>query len=734
MVADRSKLPFRKNCEGYFTDGKGNILAKKSEEGIVMFPGGGIDDGESIEKGMIRETLEEAGAIVGELKKLGKLNLVWAPNWAKTEKQKKRYEIYQGDEMNFFSGPIKGFASEKSNEEDAWTDGKFMKLDEVIKWVESDLAREKDNEYRKAQLKFLKNLASDEELAIFGGKKSVTSESPHYIWPRITKKTEEAVLKQLHSSISIYDRSGIIEHLEKKFSEMHETKHALLTNSGTMALFSLFFGAGLKKGDEVICPAYTFHATITPLFFTGAIPVVADCKQDGNIDPADIKRKITKKTKAIIVTHMWGIPCDMDEIVKIAKENKLLLFEDCSHAHFSKYKGKYVGTFGDAAAFSLQGQKTLTGGEGGILITNNDDIFYKALLLGHYNKRCKKEIPDDNPIHKYALTGMGLKLRIHPLAAAIAHEQLDSVQTTIEIRDIIAKKIINELKDLKGIRVPELKDKESTWYSLVIQYVPEELDGIPFKKFYEALLEEGCAELDHPGSTMPLNITSLFQDPSLLFPNYAGELNYKEKDFPNAEKFYANALKLPVWHDLKDMKIVESYIHAFKKVIKNYKELLNNQEESTRMENMDYKEKMNLLDELITTAKKEGVQKIVVGAVIKKKEKVLLLKRPQDDFMGGINELPSGNLEDGENLEEGLVREVKEETNLDLKEFLAYLGHFDYLSGSGKKARQFNFLISVKDGEIKLSEHDGFFWASKDEEAFDKVTESVKNILSKLNN
>ena len=413
------------------------------------------------------------------------------------------------------------------------------------------------------------------KLAINGGDKAVKIDRPHYVWPPISEKTREAVLRQLDESISIYDRSGIIEKLENKFAQYHGKKHALLTNSGTSSLHSMYVGANLREGDEVICPAYTFYATVTPLFFTGAIPVLADSKKDGNIDPQDIERKITGNTKGIVITHMWGLPCDMDVITEIARQHNLMLLEDASHAHGATYNGRKTGTFGDASAFSLQAQKTLTGGEGGILLTDSDEIFYRALLLGHYNKRCKKEIPTDHPLHQYATTGMGLKLRIHPVAAAIADEQLDNLETILENRRKTANMMIEELRDLPGIEVPSIPtNTEPSWYGFVIQYRPEDLDGLPIEKFYKALQAEGCMELDRPGSTCPLNYHQLFQNPASLFQNYEGKVNYKRGDFPSAERFHENSLKLPVWHEAKDHDIIEGYIRAFKKVIKNYHEVL----------------------------------------------------------------------------------------------------------------------------------------------------------------
>ncbi len=142
---------------------------------------------------------------------------------------------------------------------------------------------------------------------------------------------------------------------------------------------------------------------------------------------------------------------------------------------------------------------------------------------------------------------------------------------------------------------------------------------------------------------------------------------------------------------------------------------------------------MSLIDyeKLLEEARKDGVVKIVVGAIIENDNKILLLQRPEDDFMGGIFELPSGNLEEGETIEEGLKREVYEETGLRIKSINSYLGHFDYLSGSGKKTRQFNFLISTEETEpIRLTEHDSFVWVEPEKASDYEITESVKTIIN----
>ncbi|MDD2870902.1 MAG: DegT/DnrJ/EryC1/StrS family aminotransferase [Candidatus Gracilibacteria bacterium] len=406
------------------------------------------------------------------------------------------------------------------------------------------------------------------KLAINGGEKSVSLPVPHYKWPNIDDKIEKVVIEQLHKTISIYDKSGIFEEFENNFSNYHGLNHSLLFNSGTSAIFAMFESIGLGPGDEILCPNYTFFATISPITYNGAFPIPCDCDKDGNIDPNEILKKITSKTKAIIITHMWGIPCNMDLIVNICKENNLLLLEDCSHAHGAEYKGKKVGTFGDIAAWSLQGKKTLTGGEGGVLSTNNEEYYYKSLLLGHYNKRSSSEIPLDHDYHKYSTTGFGLKLRAHPLAIAIANDELSRLDTYLQDRNEFASYMINEVNDISFLQMPNFDDKLPSWYAFVMQYNQDEANGILLEKFYEALICEGLDELDIPFSTSLIHNFDLFKELNNVNPRLYKEniKTYTDIDFPNSVKFYNNALKLPVWNRECDKEIVEKYVEGIKKV------------------------------------------------------------------------------------------------------------------------------------------------------------------------
>ncbi len=307
-----------------------------------------------------------------------------------------------------------------------------------------------------------------DKLALFSGPMTISSEKARFNWPAITEEVETVVMKQLHESISIYNRSGVFEKFENDFATYHGRKKGLLFNSGTSAIYSMFEGLSLGPGDEVICPTYTFFATASPMMLTGARPVFCDCCDDGNIDPDEIIKKITVDTKAVIVTHMWGVPCQMDVIQGICSKHNLALLEDCSHAHGASYKGQKVGSFGVAAAWSLQGQKIISGGEGGIVLTDSDDVYNRALLLGHYNKRCKQEISKDFPLSAFSQTGFGQKFRAHPLAIAMASQQFKHLDEWSKQKSEYAERVITELGNCQFLNMPQFHDSQPSWYLEVL--------------------------------------------------------------------------------------------------------------------------------------------------------------------------------------------------------------------------------------------------------------------------
>ncbi|CAM4042060.1 DegT/DnrJ/EryC1/StrS family aminotransferase [Nocardia ninae] len=411
-------------------------------------------------------------------------------------------------------------------------------------------------------------------LALLGGTPVINEAAPHFSWPPLSDATASVVLDQLHDGISIYNRSGVIAELEDALQSYFGVQYAVLTSSGTAALYSMYAACGIGPGDEVIVPAYTFFATATPLLHLGATPVLADCDARGNLDPHDVSRRITDRTKAIVVTHMWGMPAQVQSLKQLAESYGLQLLEDASHAHGASVDGKKVGTFGRAAAFSMNGPKPLSAGEGGFVLTDDAEVYHRVLLHGQYNKRCRSEIPSDSALHRYAVTGTGLKLRIHPLAAAIALEQLSHLDDYVDGRQRIAGYITDKLRELPGLTPPQAEPGvRSSWYGLAMQYDAGAFDEVPVERFHAALLAEGCTEVDRPGSTCPLNLLPLFQEPGPLFPAFTGKLAYAPGDYTRAEQLHHATLKLPVWHREQDLAIVDRYIEGIRKVTEHHTEL-----------------------------------------------------------------------------------------------------------------------------------------------------------------
>lgn len=219
------------------------------------------------------------------------------------------------------------------------------------------------------------------------------------------------------------------------------------------------------------------------------------------------------------------------------------------------------------AGWSLQGQKTITGGEGGIILTDNKSLFNRALLHGHYNKRPKSEIGSSEELYPYYLTGMGLKLRAHPLAIAIANEQFKHLDAFLSTRKSYAIKITNALKKYPFLKTPSIKaDVINTWYAYGLQFIEERAYGITKEQFVNTLRAEGLIEVNIPGSTGLLNATPLFTCPnkilSRLYPNSLP----LQKNFTNAEKYVKQFIKMPIWTFPDEEHIVDKYIEGLKKV------------------------------------------------------------------------------------------------------------------------------------------------------------------------
>ncbi len=392
---------------------------------------------------------------------------------------------------------------------------------------------------------------------------SVTIHPPHFSWPPISKEIENAVVHQLYETISIYDRSGIFERFENKFSSYHGLSYSLLTNSGTMALFSLFDAIGIGPNDDVLCPDYTFFATVTPLVYLGARPIFCDCDKNGNIDPDELPRVLTPRTKAVVVTHMWGVPCDMDPIVDFCQRKGLRLLEDCSHAHGATYRNRKVGTFGDGAAWSLQGQKLVTGGEGGILSTNDKEIYFRALLAGHYNKRCKSEIPNDHHLAQFRVTGFGLKLRAHPIAIAIAEVLFDNLQNYLSVKKDMAGRLIQAISGFPFFRLPDVLEREPSWYAFPIWCKSEDIAI----QIHQQMVSKGAVEMDRPTSTGSLCVLPLFRQLATARPR-SYKRSFSQGPLKNSSHASKTTLKLPVPWEYSQEPLWNEYAETLKGIAK----------------------------------------------------------------------------------------------------------------------------------------------------------------------
>lgn len=402
-------------------------------------------------------------------------------------------------------------------------------------------------------------------LAAHGGTKALDIPQPHFQWPAVTTELEDAVRAQLHRSLSDRDASGVIGEFEAAFARFVGVPYAVSFASGTSAIHAMSRIAGLRPGDKVIAPAYTFFATATPFAYDGIEVRFADADRYGNVTAATLAEKLAPEVRGVIVTHMWGNPCPMDEIVEFCRTHDLLLLEDCSHAHFASWQGQRVGTFGDMAVFSTN-QKAVTTGEGGVLVTGNDRYRELALLFGHYNKRCQQEIDPNAEYYPYAFTGMGLKHRITTLGAAIGVHQLGHAADVEARRRAVLTRYTTGLADNPAITpavVPEA-DGQHGLYVLGLRFHPDSA-SVSRDEFVALCQAEGATEVDAPGSTRDISTEPLFarRDP---YAPWAPSTPPVTTELPGVAAFAGTFVKIPLWGYEGDEPLVAGYLDVLAKV------------------------------------------------------------------------------------------------------------------------------------------------------------------------
>ena len=268
------------------------------------------------------------------------------------------------------------------------------------------------------------------------------------------EQEEKAVIKTLRSKwISTGPKT--VE-FENKFSSMLDVKHSIALSNCTVALHLAMELCDISQGDEVICPSLTFVATVNAIRYVNAIPVFADIKsyEDLTIDPIDIEKKITSKTKAIVVMHYGGFACNMEAIMKIAKNHKLKVIEDACHGPLSEYRSKKLGTIGDVGCFSFFSNKNISTGEGGMLVTNSTENYEKAKLLRSHGMTSLSYERSKGHSTAYDVVDLGYNYRIDDIRASIGIVQLDKIEGDLKKRAKVRRAYIKELKGIDKIIIP----------------------------------------------------------------------------------------------------------------------------------------------------------------------------------------------------------------------------------------------------------------------------------------
>lgn len=405
-------------------------------------------------------------------------------------------------------------------------------------------------------------------LALLGGSKSVTLDYEKVgNLPIVSEESKKAVNELLDKNeISL---SPIVNEFEQKFNKFVGSKYSIAMNNGTACLHSALFAVGVKPGDEVIVPSYTFWASVIPITSTGATPVFCDIDRESFcMDPVDIEKRITSKTKAIMVIHVWGCPCDMDAIMELAHKYNIKIVEDCSHAHGATYKGHCVGTIGDVGCFSMQGSKMLTAGEGGIMVTNNREYYERAVAYGHYERLYG--FPEDSNYKKYEATGMGYKYRVHPLGIAIANTELDRLEKRNKIRNDNGKLLEAKIADVDCLKTQKLYEDSERLYSYhYVYYDPDKLCGVSPYTLLKAFGAEGMMSGE-------CGYGALHNEPIFAEGGPFGlcQKHDNKISLPVTEELAQRTIMIAPRFETDCPELIEQYSQAIHKVVNNVDELI----------------------------------------------------------------------------------------------------------------------------------------------------------------
>ncbi len=368
------------------------------------------------------------------------------------------------------------------------------------------------------------------ELAICGGKPVRTKGSPD--WPIYGEAEERKLIEVLRSGQWGIGGSEVVK-FEKRFAEYQGAKYGVAVVNGTVALKIALLAAGIKAGDEVIVPPFTFLATATSVVEANATPIFADIQAETlNIDPKAVEAAITDRTKVIIPVHLGGLPVDMDAIMDIAGRHDLIVIEDAAHSHGGEYKGKRLGSIGHMGCFSFQSSKNLNSGEGGIIISSDEELATKCWSI----QNCGRARGGEWYEH-HTISG---NYRLGQFQAGILNCQMDRLDEQTTLRDANGLRLSERMAKVPGIS-PQVRTADCTRHSyhvLGFLYDSAPYDGVPRELYIKALQAEGVPA--SVGYTLPLYRQPLFQNAE--FGPYTGyrsarpDMDFSKVSCPACEK------------------------------------------------------------------------------------------------------------------------------------------------------------------------------------------------------
>ena len=437
------------------------------------------------------------------------------------------------------------------------------------------------------------------KLAILGGRAVRTNDFPN----RISMGPEEkaAALRVLDSDVLsgfvgaaglFFNGGSEVRAFESQWASAYGFKHAISVNSWTTGLQVAVGAVGIEPGDEVICPPYTMSATSTVVLFYGGIPVFADLDPKRfTLDPASVESLITPRTKAIMVVHLFGYPADMDALMAIARKHNLKVIEDAAQAPGVLYRGRPVGAIGDIGGFSLNFHKHIHTGEGGLLVTNDDQLALRSQLIRHHG---------ENATEAYGVEDIsnmiGSNYRFTEIQAAIAVEQFKKLKGFLAHRSQLAAYLDSRLTGLPGLAIQRLEPGSTHSYYMYPVLFDETILGVPRNAFLRSV----AAELPKPrywdttpfaeGYVKPLYLNPLYQRQIAIgrkgFPfncNPGVKYSYHKGLCPVVEKLYEKELLLsPLVREGMTRQDISDFADAIEKVVTNINDLRNSDLAATR--------------------------------------------------------------------------------------------------------------------------------------------------------